>query len=212
MNDPLTLDTPHGPARVHLHAPEPAPQGLLLLGHGAGGGVAAPDLVATTAVALELDLTVGLVEQPYRVAGRRNAAPVRQLDAAWEAVVAGLRERGITEPGLPLVQGGRSSGARVACRTAAATGAAGVLCLAFPLQPPVRAGREPRPSRLPELESVPAGVPVLIVQGQRDRFGMPPAAPGREVVAIRGDHGLKSDRAALVAAVRAWLTVVLGAG
>nr|WP_221243307.1 alpha/beta family hydrolase [Conexibacter arvalis] len=206
----MTLDTPHGPARVHLHRPDGPPTGALLLGHGAGGGVAAPDLVAATAVANELGATVGLVEQPYRVAGRRNAAPARQLDAAWEAVVAGLRERGELDPALPLVAGGRSSGARVACRTAAATGAAGILCLAFPLQPPVRAGREPRPSRLPELEAVPAGVPVLIVQGVRDRFGMPEAAPGREVVAIKGDHGLKSDRAALRAALAAWLPGVLG--
>ena len=210
MNGPLTLDTPHGPARVHLRPVEGPAAGVLLLGHGAGGGVAAPDLTATTAVAGEHGLIVGLVEQPYRVAGRRNVAPTHQLDAAWEAVVAGLRERGLLAANLPLICGGRSSGARVACRTAAATGAAGVLCLAFPLQPPVRAGREPRPSRLPELEAVPAGVPVLVVQGIRDRFGMPPAAPGREVVQISGDHGLKSDRAALVAAVAGWLPQPLG--
>jgi len=204
----LTLDTPHGPARVHLdRAADPV--GALLLGHGAGGGVAAPDLVAAAAVAGELGMTVGLVEQPYRVAGRRNAAPARQLDAAWEAVVAGLRERGALPAGRPLVSGGRSSGARVACRTAAATGAAAVLCLAFPLQPPAARGRPPRPSRLPELDA--AGVPVLVVQGIRDRFGMPPAAPeaGREVVAITGDHALKGDRAALAAAVRAWLASLL---
>lgn len=209
--EPITLDTPHGPARVHRHpAPDGEPAGLLLLGHGAGGGVAAPDLLAATAVANELGAAVGLVEQPYRVAGRRNAAPAGQLDAAWEAVVAGLRERGVLPPGRPLICGGRSSGARVACRTAAAVGAAGVVCLAFPLQPPVSAGRAPRPSRLPELEAVPDDVPVLIVQGRRDRFGMPPPAPGREVVAIGGDHGLKSDRAALLAALRAWLPAALG--
>jgi len=207
----VELDTPHGPARVHLHRADGPAVGALLLGHGAGGGVAAPDLVATTAVANELALDVGLVEQPYRVAGRRNAAPARQLDAAWEAVVAGLRADGTLDPALALVCGGRSSGARVACRTAEAVGAAAVLCLAFPLQPPVRAGRDPRPSRLPELEAVPAGVPVLVVQGVRDRFGMPPAAPGREVVQVSGDHGLKSDRAALSAAVRAWLAGVVGA-
>lgn len=203
---PTSVDTPHGPAHVHLH-PAEDPRGALLLGHGAGGGIAAPDLLTATAVAGELGLTVGLVEQPYRVAGRRNAAPARQLDAAWEAVVGALRADGTLDPELPLIAGGRSSGARVACRTAAATGAAGVLCLAFPLQPPVRAGREPRPSRLAELDAV--AVPLLIVQGIRDRFGMPAPAPGREVVQIRGDHGLKSDRAALAAALRAWLPGVI---
>jgi len=96
----------------------------------------------------------------------------------------------------------------VACRTAAATGAAGVLCLAFPLQPAARAGRPPRPSRLPELEDVPC--PVLVVQGERDPFGMPPDGAGRTVARIAGDHSLKSDVRALRAAVGAWLELVLG--
>ena len=104
---------------------------------------------------------------------------------------------------LPLVVGGRSSGARVACRTAAATGAAGVLCLAFPLQPPPRAGGVLAPDRLPELEAV--TVPMLVVQGERDRFGIPPATALRRVVPVRGDHGLKSDLVAVAAAVRGWL-------
>ncbi len=95
--------------------------------------------------------------------------------------------------------GGRSSGARVACRTAAETGAAGVLCLAFPVHPPGR----PEKSRLDELDAVP--VPVLVVQGERDPFGMPPPAKGRTVVEVAGDHGLKADTAALEAAVTAWL-------
>ena len=107
----------------------------------------------------------------------------------------------------PLVTGGRSSGARVACRTADATGAAGVLCLAFPLQPAAGAGRPPRPSRLPELEAVTA--PVLIVQGESDPFGMPGAAPGREVVRLRGDHSLRSDAPGLGAAVAGWLARLL---
>lgn len=200
----MLIETPHGPARAHLHLAE-RPRAALMLGHGAGGGVAAPDLVAVTAAALEDGISVALVEQPYRVAGRRSAAPARQLDAAWIAVVAALRE--VFAAGLPLIVGGRSSGARVACRTAAATGAAGVLCLAFPLQPGARAGKEEPPSRLPELEAV--TVPVLIVQGARDRFGMPPAASGRTVVAVRGDHALRGDRAAVVAAVRGWLAASL---
>ncbi|MDW5594715.1 alpha/beta family hydrolase [Conexibacter stalactiti] len=209
----MLIETPHGPARAHRHSAE-RPRAALVLGHGAGGGVAAPDLVAVTAAAVEDGISVALVEQPYRVAGRRSAAPARQLDAAWIAVVGALFGRadagGGDAPfaGLPLIAGGRSSGARVACRTAAATDAAGVLCLAFPLQPGSRAGKdEPPPSRLPELEAV--TVPVLVVQGARDRFGMPPAAPGRTVVEVRGDHALRGDRAAVVAAVRGWLTELL---
>ncbi len=195
------LETPHGPARAHLH-PADAPRGALVLGHGAGGGVTAPDLVAATEAAQDSGISVALVEQPYRVAGRKAPAPARQLDAAWTAVVEQLREGLLA--GLPLVTGGRSSGARVACRTAGQTGAAGVLCLAFPLVPPRRkAAADPPPSRLPELEAV--TVPVLVVQGERDPFGMPPEGPGRTVVRVAGDHSLRSDRGAVVAAVRGWL-------
>ena len=195
----VDVHTPHGPARVHLH-PAERPTGGLVLGHGAGGGVAARDLVAATEAALETELSVALVEQPYRVAGRRSPAPAAHLDTAWSAVVAHLRVGELA--GLPLVVGGRSSGARVACRTAAATGAAGVLCLAFPLQP----RREGAPSRLPELDAV--AVPVLVVQGENDPFGVPPEAPGRTVVRVRGDHALRGDAAAVRRAVGAWLTRV----
>ncbi len=205
-SETLELDTPHGPARAHVQAAG-RPVGALALGHGAGGGIHAPDLQAVAAAAGEAGWTVALVEQPYRVAGRRSAAPAPQLDAAWTAVIDGLRERGIVSAG-PLVCGGRSSGARVACRTAAAVGAAGVLCLAFPLHPPQRDPAAPRKTRLPELEAVPA--PVLVVQGATDRFGTPPAAPGREVVTVRGDHALRGDRAAIAAAVRAWLERLAG--
>ena len=176
----------------------------MILGHGAGGGVGAPDLVAVTALATPRGMLVALVEQPYRVAGRRSPPPPPRLDPAWTAAVAHVTAG---TPGLPLITGGRSAGARVACRTAEATGSAGVLCLAFPLQPPVRAGRPPRPSRLPELEAVPC--PVLVVQGERDPFGMPPGGPGRTVARIGGDHSLKSDVRGLRAAVDGWLDVVL---
>ncbi len=203
----LDVDTPHGRAVAHLH-PVADPVGALVLGHGAGGGVGAPDLVAATAIALALGVSVALVEQPYRVAGRRSPAPARQLDAAWIAVVGELRA-GVFE-GLPLVVGGRSSGARVACRTAAATGAAGVMCLAFPTQPPQRQGKQRAPDRLHELDAV--AVPVLIVQGEGDPFGMPSAAPGREVVAVRGNHSLRSDRQGLVDAVARWLPRVVARG
>jgi predicted alpha/beta-hydrolase family hydrolase len=116
-------------------------------------------------------------------------------------VIEQLRAKELAD--LPLVAGGRSLGARVACRTVAETGAAAVLCLAFPLVPP-RRGEKPPQSRLPELEAV--TLPMLIVQGESDRFGMPPEAAGRTVVRVRGDHGLKSDPEAIEAAVGAWLS------
>jgi predicted alpha/beta-hydrolase family hydrolase len=195
----LEIETPHGPARAHV--PHEGARGTLVLGHGAGGGVGARDLVAAARAAEDNGLTVVLVEQPYRVAGRRSPAPAAQLDAAWLAVVERLRADGVA--GEPLVTGGRSSGARVACRTAAATGAVGVLCLAFPLQPPRRAGSEPAPSRLAELDAV--TVPVLVVQGESDPFGMPPPGPARSVVRVKGTHSLTGDLAAVGDAARMWL-------
>lgn len=191
------LETPHGSALVHLH-PADVPRAGLVLGHGAGGGVGASDLVAATQAALAERVTVVLVEQPYRVAGRRSPAPAHQLDAAWIAVVEQLLERDLRD--LPLLVGGRSSGARVACRTAADIGAVGVLCLAFPLVPPRRA--TPASSRLPELDAV--TVPMLVVQGERDPFGIPPASPTRTVVTVPGDHSLRSAKP-VEDAVREWL-------
>src|SRR5256885_6254400 len=129
----VEVDTPHGLARAHLQTVAET-RGALLLGHGAGGGIGAADLVAATRAALGKQIAVALVEQPYRVAGRRSPAPAHQLDAAWTAIVETLRVGPFA--GLRLVVGGRSSGARVACRTADAVGAVGVLCLAFPLRPP----------------------------------------------------------------------------
>jgi uncharacterized protein len=199
----MELDTPQGPARAHLHSAQ-EPRALLVLGHGAAGGVEAPDLVAATEAALSVEISVVLVEQPYRVAGRRSPPRAPQLDAAWIAVVEHLRAGELA--GLPLVAGGRSLGARVACRTAEATGAVAVLCLAFPLEPPRRAGAPPQ-SRLPELDAV--AVPTLVVQGERDRFGMPPAGPSRKVARVPGDHGLKADLEAVGTAVREWLSGVV---
>jgi len=198
------LETPHGRARAHLHSADEA-RAALVLGHGAGGGVTAPDLVAVTGVARAEGIGVVLVEQPYRVAGRRSPAPARQLDVAWEAVVDDL-SAGVLE-GLPLLVGGRSAGARVACRTAQKTGAVAVLCLAFPLQPPRRSGGAVPPSRLFELDAV--TVPTLVVQGASDPFGMPPAATDRTVVQVPGNHSLRTDVPAVVAAVQAWLPGVL---
>ena len=173
-----------------------------MLGHGAGGGVEARDLVAVAEVAQAEAVSVALVEQPYRVAGRRSPAPPGQLDAAWTAVIEHLR--GAELEGLPLIVGGRSLGARVACRTAAATQAIAVLCLAFPVHPPGR----PEKSRLEELDAV--TLPTLVVQGDSDPFGMPPPAANREVVRVPGDHGLKKDLDAVASAVAAWLSRVAG--
>jgi predicted alpha/beta-hydrolase family hydrolase len=207
----LVLETPLGPARARLDLAARAPVAALILGHGAGGGIDSPDLVAVTEAALDLELAVARVEQPYRVAGRRSPAPAPQLDAAWVAVLAALRDpssgasrrEGGPLATLPLIVGGRSSGARVACRTAAAVGASAVLCLAFPLHPPGRAG-DPSKSRLPELDGV--EVPVLIVQGERDPFGIPPPRrrPARELAVVPGTHALRS-KSAVAQAVRPWL-------
>ena len=177
------------------------PRAALLLGHGAGGGVNARDLVAASGAALALGVSVALVEQPYRVAGRRSPPRAPQLDAAWIAVVEHLRAGELR--GLPLIVGGRSSGARVACRTAEATGAVGVLCLAFPLQPPRREG--PRRRRAGSPSSTAREVPALIVQGARDPFGMPPAGPLRQVVVVKGDHSLRGNVREVTDAVSAWL-------
>lgn len=191
------VETPHGVARLHVTEVDAA-RGALVLGHGAGGGVQAPDLTAAAGAALGLGVSVVLVEQPYRVAGRRSPAPAARLDAAWVAVVESLRA--VEVPALPLVVGGRSLGARVACRTAAAVGAVGVLCLAFPVRPP---GRPGAPDRLAELDA--AGVPTLVVQGTRDPFGMPPPGERRTVVEVDGDHSLRTDVDAVERAVAQWL-------
>jgi uncharacterized protein len=195
------MDTPHGPAREHLHHAG-APAGALVLGHGAGGGVSAPDLVAVTKAAVDRGISVALVEQPYRVAGRRSPAPAAQLDMAWIAVVEQLAAGPLG--GLALITGGRSAGARVACRTAAVTGATAVLCLAFPVHPPGR----PEKSRLDELDGV--KVPVLVVQGDRDPFGMPPRRRGRKLVVVEGDHSLRKGTAAYAATAADWLASRLG--
>ena len=135
-------------------------------------------------VANEAGFTVALVEQPYRVAGRRSPVPAPRLDEAWMAVVEHLRAGELG--GNPLVVGGRSAGARVACRTAEETGAAAVLCLAFPVHPPGK----PEKTRMNELDAV--TLPTLVVQGMSDPFGMPPPASNRKVVEVAGNHSLKA--------------------
>jgi predicted alpha/beta-hydrolase family hydrolase len=168
----LPIETAHGPARVYLHCAEEG-VAVLMLGHGAGGGLEAKDLVAVTRAARAAGVHVALVEQPYRVAGRRAPAPANQLDTAWLTIADELLER---FDSLPLVFGGRSSGARVACRTASAGQAVAVLCLAFPEHPPGR----PEKTRQPEFDAV--DVPTLVIQGEHDPFGRPKPGPHQELV------------------------------
>jgi hypothetical protein len=199
----VEVTTPRGVAWADVDRPAGTPVGLLALGHGAGGGVEAADLLATRRAALEAEWAVARVTQPYRVAGRRSPPAGPVLDEAWLPVVTKVRSgRGLRV--LPVVFGGRSSGARVACRTATAGHAVGVLALAFPLHPP----GHPERSRLDELAG--PTVPVLVVQGDRDPFGIPPAADGRRIVVVPGDHSLRSAAEPIRLAVAAFLTSVVG--
>jgi len=203
------VDTPHGPARAHVT--DGGTRGTLVLGHGAGGGIESADLVEVTTEAAAAGWRVVRVEQPWRVAGRRIAPAPPRLDEGWRAVLAALRADG-TLTG-PLVLGGRSAGARVACRTAAEQEAAGVLALAFPLHPPGK----PEKSRAPELTAV--TVPIVVVQGETDAFGRPEdvaaVLAGREnasVYAVAGDHALKKDVHVVAAAAMSWLDDLVPAG
>lgn len=190
----IDIETPRGPAKAVVTDPAGPVRALLVLGHGAGGGVDAPDLMAVHDAAVAAGVRVALVTQPYRVAGRRAPAPAGHLDEAWTAVV-----RALHVPPLPLIVGGRSSGARVACRTATALGAAGVLALAFPLHPPGK----PEKSRAGEL---PAAVPTLVVNGDRDPFGVPVGAGPVEVVVRPGAvHDLRKDLPGTATIVAEWL-------
>jgi predicted alpha/beta-hydrolase family hydrolase len=194
--------TPLGPARVYASEPDGAVRGTLVLGGGAGGGVDAADLVAVAGAGCAAGWRVLRVDQPWRVAGKRIAPAPARLDEGWTAVLAGLAADGQLTG--PLVLGGRSAGARVACRTASSAGAAGVLALAFPLHPPGR----PEKSRAAELAL--AGVPLLVVQGCTDAFGGPDEVAavlpaGGRVHAVPGDHSLKKDVPAVATAAADWL-------
>jgi hypothetical protein len=183
--------TSRGVARLHVDDAT-SPRARLVLGHGAGGGVESPDLARLAHVLPSAGVDVWRVEQPWRVAGRRVAPAPSALDDAFGQV---LRD---VPTDVPLVLGGRSAGARVACRTAGALGASAVVALAFPLHPPGRPGV----SRAGELDLVTA--PMLVVQGERDPFGRPeeiPAGPARRVAAVPGDHALRADPDAVAALV-----------
>ena len=211
------MPTPAGDALVVLEQGRGRPRGLLVLGHGAGGGITAVDLVAVRDEALRAGCAVARVTQPYRVAARRRPPPATAvLDTAWVAAVAATRERvaaaggaaggaagdtaGLAAgPAAALVVGGRSSGARVACRTARAVGAVGVLALAFPLHPPGR----PAVTRAAELDP---GVDTLVINGERDPFGVPEADGLVRVVVLPGErHDLSRDPGAVAVAAMAWL-------
>jgi predicted alpha/beta-hydrolase family hydrolase len=222
----LEISTPRGLAwaDIALPAGPSGPASLVVLGHGAGGDVTARDLVAVRDAAVAAGAATALVTQPYRVAGRKSPAPAGQLDEAWRAVLARLTAPSggsdaapvvaagqtgpagaaglagsLLAPGVPLIVGGRSSGARVACRTATGVGAAGVVALAFPTHPPGR----PERSRVDELRT---GLPTLVVNGDRDPFGLPPELPGVDLVVRPGErHDLRGDLPSLGEAVVGWL-------
>jgi predicted alpha/beta-hydrolase family hydrolase len=204
MSEIHDVETPHGPARAHTTDAGGTVRGTLVLGHGAGGGIESADLVAVTAEAAGAGWRVVLVEQPWRVAGKRVAAAPPTLDGGWRAVLQHLRTADVLTG--PLVLGGRSAGARVACRTAVEHGAAGVLALAFPLHPPGK----PQKSRAAELTAVP--VPLVVVQGETDAFGGPEEVAavlagqkGASVYAVPGDHALKRNVDVVAAAALSWL-------
>jgi len=206
----VQIVTEGGIAQAELDGDGAAARFLLVLTHGAGGSVGAPDLLAARDAGLQSGGMVARVTQPYRVRGARAPGSAIRQDAAWAEIVAALRE---LAPGAPLIQGGRSNGARVACRTAAAVGACAVIALAFPLCPPGRSPRCPPggASRVAELHAArEGGAMVLVVNGERDPFGIPGAKDADRVVIVPGEtHALRGHRAAIVAAVTEWLPTVL---
>jgi uncharacterized protein len=196
----MEIVTGSGAARVELDKPGKSAF-LLVLTHGAGGGVDSPDLLAARQAGADAGGAVARVLQPYRVRGARAPGSPERQDAAWLEVIEQLRQR---FPGIPLVQGGRSNGARLACRTARAAGALAVVALAFPLHPPGR----PERSRADELRQ--AGVPVLVVNGDRDPFGIPDRADASRVVVLPGQtHALSRRPQDIREAVGTWLREVL---
>ncbi|RNI21159.1 alpha/beta family hydrolase [Flexivirga caeni] len=200
------IDTPPGPARVHVERPSGATtRGSVVVSHGAGGGIDAADLVALRALVAD-GWTYVRVEQPWRVAGKKVATPPKTLDAAWIPLLATLM-RGRWALPRPLVVGGRSAGARVACRTSAEVAADAVLALSFPLHPP----GNPERSRASEAQlALDAGLPLAVIQGERDLFGGPEEVraalgPVPTVTAVPGDHSLARGAAQVLVAARKWL-------
>jgi predicted alpha/beta-hydrolase family hydrolase len=198
----VEITTVTGAGRADIDGPAAAATFLLVLTHGAGGGTASADLLAVRDAGLRLGAVVARVTQPYRLRGARAPGSVVAQDAAWLEIITVLRDH---YPGIPLVQGGRSNGARMACRTARAVGARAVVALAFPLHPPGR----PERSRVTELRD--AGTDVLVVNGARDPFGIPGSTDAARVVVLPGEtHALSRNPAAAGAAVQDWLRQILG--
>jgi len=185
VTDERIVATPHGEARIVAHRAR-RPVATLALGHGAGAGIETGDLTALAARLPKQDINVFLIEQPWRRAGKKVASAPKVLDESWVAIIGQLRIR------TPLVLGGRSAGARVACRTATGLGASGVLALSFPLHPPGK----PEKSRVDELRST--GLPTLVVQGERDPFGAPDEFPPLTEMAVvpDADHSFKVPKRA----------------
>ena len=197
----MDIATSAGTAAACLDGQVHGARFLLALTHGAGGCIEAPDLLAARTAALRLGGVVARVLQPYRMRGARAPGDAGRQDAAWIEIAAALRD---LVPGVPYLQGGRSNGARVACRTAGATAAEAVVALAFPLHPPGK----PEKSRLAELRD--CGVPALVVSGARDPFGIPGSGDADEVVIVPGEtHALRGHSGIITAAVERWLPTVL---
>ena len=205
VRDVKEIMTSAGPASVLLEQPE-RPAFLVMLTHGAGGSPDTADVLAVRDAVTKLGAATALVTQPYRVKGARAPGSAAKQDSAWaELVGVLLGETARDGVPLPLVQCGRSNGARVACRTASQVGAVGVIALAFPLHPP----GQPAKSRDAELRG--AGTSVLVINGDRDPFGVPEPDETTDVVILPGEtHALSKHPAAVGSAVAAWLSAVPG--
>lgn len=196
----MEIMTTSGPARVALARPSGEPRFLAVLTHGAGGAPDTADVLAAAAAARARGAVTALVTQPYRVRGGRAPGSAARQDAAWAQIVETLNATG-----LPVVAGGRSNGARVACRTARQVGAVGVIALAFPLHPP----GQPEKSRDGELRA--AGTRVLVINGDRDPFGVPEPDDVTNVVVLPGEtHALSKKPSAIGDAVAGWLGTLPG--